>query len=97
MLKPTAIIINPSRGGLVDEAALDQALRGGKLRGAGIDVFVDEPPLPSHPLLSNDRVTISPHSAGLTQECASRMASVSARNILDFFAGKLDPRLIVNG
>ena len=97
MMKPTAIVINPSRGGLVDEVALDEALRAGRLRGAGLDVFLDEPPPVSHPLLSNDRVTISPHSAGLTEECAARMAMVSARNVLDFFAGKLDQRLIVNG
>ena len=96
-MKPTAIIINAARGGLVDETALDAALRAGKLFGAGIDVFVDEPPAAGHPLLSNGRVTISPHAAGLTRECAERMSIASVRNILDFFAGTLDPRLIVNG
>jgi D-3-phosphoglycerate dehydrogenase / 2-oxoglutarate reductase len=95
-MKPTAMIINTARGGLVEEAALDAALRAGKLQGAGLDVLVEEPPKPDHPLLSNPRVTLSPHAAGLTEECAKRMALSSAQNILDFFAGSLDPALVVN-
>lgn len=95
-MKPTAIIVNAARGGLVDESALDNALRNGKLYGAGLDVLAQEPPLPEHPLLSNPRVTISPHSAGLTEECAARMAIASVQNILDCFDGKLDPALVVN-
>jgi D-3-phosphoglycerate dehydrogenase len=95
-MKPDAVIVNAARGGLVDEAALDLALRERRIGGAALDVFADEPPRPDNPLLKNERVTISPHSAGLTQECARRMAIASARNILDFFAGKLDPALVVN-
>ena len=95
-LKPGAILVNAARGGLVDEPALDRALRGGRLRGAGLDVLSSEPPPADHPLLANERVTISPHSAGLTDECAARMAVASVQNILDFFAGTLDSRLIVN-
>ncbi len=95
-LKPGAILINAARGGLIDELALDRALQGGTLRGAGLDVLSSEPPPADHPLLANDRVTISPHSAGLTDECAARMAVASVQNILDFFAGTLDSRLIVN-
>jgi D-3-phosphoglycerate dehydrogenase len=95
-LKPSAIVINTARGGLVDETALDSALRAGRIAGAALDVFGQEPPPPDHPLLHNDRVTISPHSAGLTQECAKRMGLSAAQNILDFFAGRLDPRLVVN-
>lgn len=95
-MKPTAIIVNAARGGLVDETALDAALRAGKLYGAGLDVLAQEPPQPNHPLLSNPRVTISPHSAGLTEECAARMAIASVQNILDCFAGTLDPALVVN-
>ena len=96
LMKPTAILINAARGGLVDEAALDRSLRSGKLGGAGLDVLAAEPPAPDHLLLSNDRVTISPHSAGLTSECAARMAIAAIANILDFFAGSLDPSLVVN-
>ena len=96
LMKPTAIIVNAARGGLIDEAALDKALREGRLAAAGIDVLADEPPRPGHPLLSNDKVTISPHAAGLTVDCAARMAVSSVRNILDFFDGRLDPALVVN-
>jgi D-3-phosphoglycerate dehydrogenase len=95
-MKPSAIIINAARGGLVDEIALDKALREGRLAGAGLDVLKAEPPAPDHPLLSNDRVLISPHTAGLTAECAARMAVASVQNVLDHFAGKLDPALVVN-
>ena len=96
LMKPSAIIINAARGGLVDEAALDQALRARKIYAAALDVLVDEPPQPDHPLLSNPHVTISPHNAGLTQECARRMAIAAAQNIIDCFAGKLNPKLVVN-
>ena len=95
-MKPGAILINAARGGLVDEALLDRALREGKLAGAGLDVLKSEPPAPDHPLLTNDRVLISPHSAGLTAECAARMAVASVQNVLDHFAGRLDPALVVN-
>ena len=95
-MKPTAILINAARGGLVNEAALDRALREGRLSGAGLDVLRTEPPAPDHPLLSNDRVLISPHTAGLTAECAARMAVASVQNVIDHFAGRLDPALVVN-
>jgi len=95
-LKPGAILINAARGGLVDELALDRALREGRLGGAGLDVLKAEPPAPDHPLLSNPRVLLSPHSAGLTAECAARMAVASVQNVLDHFAGRLDPALVVN-
>ncbi|WP_395661528.1 hydroxyacid dehydrogenase [Aestuariivirga sp.] len=95
-MKPSAILINAARGGLVDEIALDKALREGRLSGAGLDVLRTEPPAPDHPLLSNDRVLISPHTAGLTAECAARMAVASVQNVIDHFAGRLDPSLVVN-
>ncbi len=95
-MKRSAIIINAARGGLVDEAALDAALRAGQLGGAGLDVLVNEPPRTATPLLSNPLVTLSPHSAGLTDECAARMAVSSVQNVLDHFAGRLDRKLVVN-
>ena len=95
-MKPTAIIINSARGGVVDEIALDRALRDRRLRGAALDVLVDEPPAPNHPLLTNPHVTISPHNAGLTEECAMRMAVAAAQNILDCLDGRLNPALVVN-
>lgn len=95
-MKRGAILINAARGGLVDEAALDGALREGRLGGAGLDVFSTEPPAKDNPLLTNERVLMSPHAAGLTAECAARMAISSVQNVLDHFAGKLDPALVVN-
>jgi D-3-phosphoglycerate dehydrogenase len=95
-MKPTAILVNAARGGLIDEGALDKALREGRLAGAALDVFAEEPPTTSNPLLTNECVTISPHNAGLTAECARRMGMAAAQNIIDFFAGKLDPALVVN-
>ena len=96
LLKNTAIVINTARGDLIDELALDAALQGGRLAAAGLDVFAAEPPGKNNPLLNNPRVTLSPHSAGLTDETASRMAIVSVQNVLDFFAGQLDPQAVVN-
>jgi D-3-phosphoglycerate dehydrogenase len=95
-MKKTAIVISTARGGLVDEVALADALRSGKIRAAGLDVFVDEPPAADNPLLKLDNVLLSPHTAGLTEECAMRMAMVSARNALGGLDGNLDAELVVN-
>lgn len=96
LMKPSAIVINAARGGVVDEIALDAALRARKLRAAALDVLAQEPPSADHPLLSNPYVTLSPHNAGLTEECAMRMSIAAAQNILDHFDGTLDQRLVVN-
>jgi D-3-phosphoglycerate dehydrogenase / 2-oxoglutarate reductase len=95
-MKRGSIIINTARGGIVDEAALADALRTGHIAGAGIDVFDAEPPAADHPLFAFDQVILTPHTAGLTREAAERMAVASVQNVLDHFAGKLDPGLIVN-
>lgn len=95
-LRPGAIIVNTARGGVVDEPALIDALREGRVVAAGLDVFEDEPPAADNPLLSMDQVIVSPHIAGLTAECAERMAIESVRNVLNFFEGRLDPALVVN-
>ena len=97
MMRPTAVLVNTARGGVVDESALIAALSGERLAAAGLDVFDDEPPSPGNPLFAMDRVVLSPHVAGLTAECAERMAVSSVRNVLDFFAGRIDPALVVNG
>jgi len=96
-MKPGAILVNTARGGVVDEAALARALADGHLGAAGLDVFSEEPPDPDNPLLGLGNVMLSPHIAGLTGEAARRMAEDAAGNILDFFAGRLDPARIVNG
>ena len=96
MMKSSAIVVNAARGGMIDEAALDTALRQRKLRAAALDVLTTEPPSTDHPLLTNPFVTISPHNAGLTEECAMRMSLSAAKNILDCFDGVLKKWLIVN-
>jgi D-3-phosphoglycerate dehydrogenase / 2-oxoglutarate reductase len=96
LIKPGAIIVNAARGGLVDETALAEALRAGRVGAAGIEVFDAEPPAPDHPLFALDNVVLTPHNAALTAECAERMAIASVQNVLDFFQGRLDPNLIVN-
>ena len=95
-LKPGAIVVNTARGGVVDEAALASSLAEGRVAAAGLDVFDDEPPAKDHPLLAFDQVVLSPHIAGLTQQAAERMAVSSVQNVIDFFAGRIDPDLIVN-
>lgn len=96
LMRPGAFLVNTGRGGLVDEDALADALDAGRLGGAGLDVFLAEPPTGQERLLRSDRVVLSPHIAGLTEECTVRMGEVAARNIVDFFDGRLDPKLVVN-
>jgi phosphoglycerate dehydrogenase-like enzyme len=67
-MKPTAILVNTCRGPVVDEPALHEALRTGRLAGAGLDVMVEEPPSPTHPMFALPNVTLTPHSAGPTWE-----------------------------
>jgi len=96
-MKRSAVLVNTARGGVVDEGALVAALSTGQIAGAGLDVFGDEPPAPDNLLLGFDQVILSPHIAGLTAECGERMAISSVQNVLDFFAGHIDPALVVNG
>jgi D-3-phosphoglycerate dehydrogenase len=96
LVKPGVIIVNTARGGIIDETALAAALTSGRVGAAGLDVFDDEPPAKDHPLLAFDQVVLTPHIAGLTQQAGIRMAVSSVQNVLDFFAGRLNPDLIVN-
>jgi len=84
MMKDGAFIINTSRGGLVDEAALIEGLNSGKLRGAGIDVFENEP-TPNPELLNHDKVTLSPHIGASTLEARTNIGLELADKILAFF------------
>jgi len=95
-MKKSALIVNTARGGLIDESALHHALQSGQIAGAGIDVFLEEPPAANHPLFASEKVILSPHSASLTAESAIRMAVMSVKNALDYFDAKLDPALVVN-
>lgn len=95
-LKPGALLINTARGDVLDEMALYEQLKGGRLAAAGLDVFATEPLPKDHPLLTLDNVVLSPHSAATTQEGAVRMAIRTIRNVLDGLDGCLDPNMVVN-
>lgn len=95
-MKSSAAILNVSRGGIVDETALRIALERGALRGAALDVFDPEPPLPESLLLTQDSLVLSPHCAAFTRECGRRMALACAHNVVASFDGSLDPALVVN-
>ena len=95
-MKKTAIIINTARGGIINEKDLDKALREKIIFGAGIDVFEKEPIDLDNPLIKNDRVLLSPHSATFfTDECKIRMAKQTVQNIIDFFENKVDKSMLV--
>jgi phosphoglycerate dehydrogenase-like enzyme len=81
LMKPSAVVINTSRGPVVDEAALIEALREGRIAGAGLDVFEQEPVDPNNPLLKMDNVVVSPHSAGTTWNTWFRRAEFAYRNM----------------
>ena len=89
-MKKNCIIINAARGGIINEIDLDRALNENLIFGAGLDVFEQEPPDQSNPLLKNEKVFLSPHTAAFTEECMIRMGKETIQNIIDFFEKKLD-------
>ena len=89
-MKKNCIIINAARGGVINEIDLDRALNENLIFGAGLDVFEKEPPDQNNPLLKNDKVFLSPHTAAFTEECMVRMGKETIQNIIDFFEKKLD-------
>jgi len=91
LMKPSAVIINTSRGGVINEAALAQALSSGTIAGAGMDVMEHEPPDPNDPLLKLDNLIITPHTAGPTLESIPKRAANSFENIQRVWNG--DPAL----
>ncbi len=96
LMKPTAIIVNTARGGIIDETALTKALSEKKIAGAGLDVFCDEPDIKCElPLFNLDNVVFSPHIGGITEEATYRMAEAVAINLLTFLNGKF-PESICN-
>jgi D-3-phosphoglycerate dehydrogenase len=96
LMKPTAYLINCARGGIVDEAALLDAVNSRRIMGAGLDVQVDEPPKTDDPLLKCDRIILTPHSASATPETMARMSTTVAQNVLDYFDGRLPESHVFN-
>ena len=94
-MKKNSIIINTSRGGIINEKDLNTALDKEIVYGAGLDVFEKEPPDEDNPLLKNKKVILSPHAATFTKECLSNMAVQTAQNIIDFFENNLNKSMIV--
>jgi D-3-phosphoglycerate dehydrogenase len=94
-MKPGAYFINVSRGPVVDEPALVDALRAGRIAGAALDVFEQEPVDPSNPLLAMDNVIVTPHSLCWTDECFHNMASTGLKSIVDALSGRV-PEFVVD-
>jgi D-3-phosphoglycerate dehydrogenase len=94
-MKPTAFLVNFSRGEVVVEADLVAALESGVIAGAALDVFDPEPPPADNPLFARDDVLLSPHSAALTKECVIRMATGAAEAVRDVLSG-VWPAYVVN-
>lgn len=93
LMKPTAILVNGSRGGIVDEAALKAALEAGKLGGAAVDVYSTEPPTPDNPLLNvqgegAERLLLTPHIAGVTRQSAAFLFRASWDNVVRVLKGE---------
>jgi glycerate dehydrogenase len=93
-MKSTAFLLNTSRGGLVDEHALADALNSERIAGAGLDVLSVEPPPHDHPLLTAKNCIITPHLAWATRAARSRLMSMAVKNIRAFLSGK--PQNVVN-
>ena len=94
-MKKNSIIINTSRGGIINEIDLNEALDKNLIFGAGLDVFEKEPPDTNNLLLKNKKVLLSPHASTFTEECTERMGIETIQNIFDFFEKKLDKSKII--
>jgi phosphoglycerate dehydrogenase-like enzyme len=90
-----AVLVNTSRGGLVDEPALVAALRSGSIRAAALDVFADEPRLP-HGLAELPNVVLTPHIGGLSERSIARMTERATDHVLAVLGGTPDPECVAN-
>jgi D-3-phosphoglycerate dehydrogenase len=84
LMKKSTVLVNTSRGGIVNENDLYQALKSKKIRGAGMDVFISEPPESNHPFFQLNNILLTPHNAALTLECRRRMSLEASENIFYF-------------
>ncbi|MFH0964836.1 MAG: C-terminal binding protein [Planctomycetota bacterium] len=95
LMKPTTVLVNTSRGGLVDTEALVEALRGGTIRTAGIDVYEQEPPPKDHPLFSLDNAVLSDHVSWYSEESQLELQEKAAGNVVEALTGRT-PRNLLN-
>lgn len=95
-MKPNAVIINVSRGDIVDESALALALKEGRIQGAGVDVFSEEPISRANPLLDAPNAILTPHIAGATNESWARIIDMTIENVARVLRGQ-EPISVVNG
>lgn len=95
LMKPTAYFINTARGPIVDQKALTRALQEGKIAGAGLDVFEQEPTDPDDPLLKLDNIIVAPHALCWTDQCFAGNGAADIKAVLDVMKGQV-PRGVVN-
>jgi D-3-phosphoglycerate dehydrogenase / 2-oxoglutarate reductase len=95
LMKCTVIVVNTARGGLIEEAALVEALAGGRIQGAGLDVYEHEPPDRDHPLFGLDNVVLSDHTGWYSEESVAELQTKAAEEIARVLAGG-EPRHWVN-
>lgn len=93
-MKPTAFIVNTSRGGLIDEIALVEALRQEKIAGAALDVMESEPVPADHPLLHSERILVTPHTAWYTVQSTARMRQLASREVARVLRGEWPLHLV---
>ena len=94
LMKESAFFINSSRGPVIDEKALINALKAGKIRGAGLDVWDPEPPSVDNPLLKMDNVVTLPHIASASVETRTRMIEMAINNLKAILNGRIPPNLV---
>jgi glyoxylate reductase len=94
LMKPTAVFVNTSRGGVVDQAALYEALRSRTIFAAGLDVYAEEPLPLTDPLLTLDNVMLTPHIASVSFKTRNRMATLAAENLLTALRGQRPQHLV---
>ncbi len=93
-MKPTAFLVNTSRGPIIDESALLQALNDGRIAGAGLDVLTSEPPSPQDLLLLHPKAVITPHAAFYSEESVLELQTTAARQMAEVLSGRRPPNIV---